>query len=398
MGNAVGLKILVVSATPTHPAHAGNRSKLFSLLKALQTSGHEIHFLYVNKEQNFDKKAMTDCWDAFYMTSYSKPVIKRESPGLVKKIKQLLSKITNNKVVTPFKIDDWYDPEISEYINKHLPKQDFGAVLVLYVFFSKVFEEFGPKVIKILEAQDIFTDRHKLYIKRNMEPTFFYTTRKQEARGLNRADVILAIQDREKVFYEKICKKNVITIGHLVETKYTPKEIFPGKEIRLLFVASENPINVEGLDYFLSEIFTSLLKRYPNMELHLVGGICTRFKNRKNLQGCCLVGKVGDLYARYAMADIVINPVREGTGLNIKSIEALGYGKPLITTIIGAKGLEDGINSAYLIADDLAAFTNSIDKLINDSKYYKKISSNAYNYAVEYNKKCLKELQCVFEK
>jgi len=61
-------------------------------------------------------------------------------------------------------------------------------------------------------------------------------------------------------------------------------------------------------------------------------------------------GEMPNLKSIYDLSDIVINPLTIGTGLKIKSIEALGFSKALISTSVGADGLENGINSAFLLA------------------------------------------------
>jgi len=54
------------------------------------------------------------------------------------------------------------------------------------------------------------------------------------------------------------------------------------------------------------------------------------------------LGETAELDSAYDKADIVINPIRFDTGLEIKNIEALGYSNPLVTTSTGAEGMEIG--------------------------------------------------------
>jgi glycosyltransferase involved in cell wall biosynthesis len=296
----------------------------------------------------------------------------------------------NIRVVTPFKIDDWYEPAVGEFARALTARERYTAVILLYVFQSKILENLEPGVLKILEAQDVFTDRQNLYLRLGMEPTFFYTTKREEAKGLNRADLILAIQDKEKHFYERICRKPVITVGHQVVTRYLHTPHATGDPFRLMYVGSENPVNVEGVEYFLSEIFPKLRQSTPAVELTIAGRICHHLP--RGIPGVELIGEVDDLEPHYAHAHAIINPVREGTGLKIKTIEAMGYGKPLVTTPQGAAGLETAANESFLQAETAGEFVSHLVDLSHSPPLAEALAKKAHAFAQEYNRQNLDPL------
>jgi glycosyltransferase involved in cell wall biosynthesis len=382
-------KILAISGTPTHPRTAGNRAKLYSLLKTLQKYGYHIHFLYLTQEDYYDENGMSECWDTFDKIDYRQPPGSPKGNRLKEFCKKLLKRV-NIKIVTPFKIDDWYEPAVGDYVRELTAKEPFAAAILLYVFHSKVLENINSGVLKILEAQDVFSDRHKLYLKLGMEPTFFYTTKQEEAKGLNRADLILAIQDKEKKFYESICRKPVLTIGHQVVIRNLHNPHSPGKPFRLLYIGSENPVNVEGLLHFFEEILPGIRNKIPTMEVAVAGRVCSHLPS--DIPNTRLLGEVDDVESHYADAHAVINPVREGTGLKIKTIEAMGYGKPLITTPHGATGLEAAANRSYLLATTAEEFVSHAFALHQSPQMAESLAKEAYAYAEEYNRKYLAPL------
>ena len=95
----------------------------------------------------------------------------------------------------------------------------------------------------------------------------------------------------------------------------------------------------------------------------------------------------------YEEADVVINPRRFGTGLSIKSIEAMSWGKPLVSTSAGATGLEDGAGTGFVLADRQTDFKEAIVRLLSDPEYYRKMSDGAYDYACDYNSMITEELK-----
>ena len=82
-----GKKILVVSPTPSHPQNAGNRARIYRMLKSLQQEGHEIHYLLADMEYGsrhvktqVDMNGMRSDWDSVFTT----PIFGFQLPGFLK--------------------------------------------------------------------------------------------------------------------------------------------------------------------------------------------------------------------------------------------------------------------------------------------------------------------------
>ncbi len=378
-------KILIISLTPSHPCNAGNRVRINNFIANLKHQGYDTHFLYINREES-DEQAMRRYWGQhFYSLPYQAPPIKPSIFWrLVRKIKSIFGK--NHLYI--YSIDDWYDESADKFIHNLQKKENFDIVIVEYVFLSKALENFDGNVLKIVDTHDVFANRHKVYLEKGVSPRWYFTTVSEEAKGLNRADVIIAIQSEEANFFRKLSRKTVITVGHLLSLC---KPIPNGRvEPKLLFVGSQNPINIHGLNYFLEKIFPLVRSRYPSVELLIAGGICQTIGD---YEGCTKLGFMNDIGQAYQMSDIVVNPILFGTGLKIKSVEALGYSKALVTTSAGAVGLEDGKDIAFLVADEASEFAEQILKILNSSNVFKELTENAYKYAEKYNQNNLQVLQ-----
>ena len=374
-------KILMISPTPSHPQTAGNRARIFSLLDSIKSLGHDVHFLFLNREHG-DIKAMQQYWgDNFLLIPYKHP------SSRAKAFARKLKKYFGLKSAYTYKIDEWYDPSQDDDLKKILDNIQFDVVIVEYIFFSRALLQCNANTIKIIDTHDVFTDRHLRYLQQSQVPTWYSTSKKQEAKGLNRADVIIAIQDHEAEHFKRISNKKVITIGHMVPLCKLP--INKAKPHRALYVGSNNDINVQSVHYLIDKILPLVWKTSPQVELLLAGRICNAVKETK---GIVLAGEVNDLTKIYESASLVLNPMRFGTGLKIKTIEALGYGKPLITTSAGAEGLEKGAGKAFLVEDKENDFASSMIELLNNPKRLREISKEAYQFAESWNKECVNEL------
>jgi glycosyltransferase involved in cell wall biosynthesis len=286
-----------------------------------------------------------------------------------------------------YPVDYRYDKSLDDFLAVLSRKTRFDVVIVEYVFWSKALECFDGSVLKIIDTHDVFANRHLMYLQNREKYYGYSTSEKEEAKGLRRADVIIAIQQREKDYFSKITQKKTITVGHIGPLERLAHKTSPGKTI--LFVGSRAGHNIHGIRHFIGEVFPRIRGTIPDLQLVVVGEVC---RSINNCDGCIKLGEVEDLKPIYEKADVVINPSHFGTGLSIKTIEALGYSKPVVTTSIGSKGLMDWVNKAFLVADAPEDFSRSVLKVLGDDTLADRLSKNAYEFAKGWNEANVTEL------
>lgn len=385
------LRLLIVSPTPFLPGDAGNRVRIKNVVASLQQLGVAVHFLHVEREKG-DRDAMLRSLGEkhFRAISYSKP--DRSEPIWRRGIRHV-QQILNPELRHVSDIDDWYDPAITREVLDWHREVNFSAIMVEYVFFSALFDHLPPSITKILDTHDRFSMRHRVYLQRGIPPRFFSTTREGEARGLRRADLILAIQQQEKEFFSQLTERPVETLGHLVTVENCHVEGSRTGPLRLIIVGSDNEINVDGLLQFLHEDWPAIRELTPSCQLlvagHLGNSVPYSFSSSTDITA---LGYIPDIAEAYRRADIAINPVRGGTGLNIKSVEALGYGVPLISTTSGCRGLESAIDDCILKADHPHEFALAVARIGNDHKLADAMSSSATSFARRWNSRSLDAL------
>ncbi len=388
-------KILVISPVPSHPQNAGNRARIYNLLLSLKAAGHEVYFAYV-EETPGDKAAMRQCWgDQFFSIPYTKPkTAHRKRPKhLAAKLWVKLQAVLGNDPRYTYAIDDWYDERIDASIADISKKVQPEVVIAEYVFFSKALEAFDSSVLKIIDTHDVFTNRYKLYLKNKQKPRWFSTTKQEEKKGLRRADVAIAIQSKEASFLSQLLQahQRVVTIGHLATLQPISSH---AENHSILYIGSRNRINVSGVQFFIREVLPKVRATLDDVQLIMAGEICDVVED---FDGCRKLGRIDTLADAYGLANVTINPVHFGTGLKIKSIEALGYSKPLVTTSIGAEGLEDGAGKAFIVADTPDDFARSIIEILSDKQRREALAKQAYCFAKQRNLQCLESLTNLLE-
>lgn len=388
-------RILIISPIATHPLNHGNKQRVHTLLLNLRELGNDIYFVHIRIHEG-DEKAMWQCWgEKFYPIPYKMPKAyfsKERDYKIAREIYSTTGFVNKNSSCFTYLLDDIYDNSIDASIIDLSKRINPNVVIVEYVFLSKALECFDKDVLKIIDTHDIFADRsEKFFNNKQFPPNGFSTTEEQENKGLSRADIIIAIQKNEaNLFKNRLSSKKIAIVGHTVSLQRLKYRKLTNK---ILFFGSANSVNNYSIRYFIKDIFPLIKERFRNAELILAGEICERLIE---FDDCLKLGKVDNLKDVYDMADVVINPVLVGTGLKIKNIEALGYLKPLITTALGAEGLEEGIGKAFLIAESPEDFLDCITKIFTDNIFYESLCRNAYNFVREYNQKCLNALKEIF--
>lgn len=387
-------KLLVISPTPTHPQNAGNRARIFSFVEQAKTCGLSIYFLYVNMEGDPNEEMKTYWGDNLYVLGTNKyPNI--EKPRTYKeRILRKVGLINNEQYRYNYHLDDWFDDGILTYCKGLQTKISFDFVLTEYIFMSKALTVFPKKTIKIIDTHDCFTDRYKVYplLDNGLRSSKWFSTYKyDEKRGLNRADRIVAIQGNEANYFRKLTSKPVFTIGHLFEDLiHKNTNIEPNQ--KMLIFGSDNPINVDGYRFFVNNIWPLIQKKLPTCELVVAGLICGAIEHRADITYLGILEDKADAYKNIAIA---INPMTYGSGLKIKTLEALIYGVPVVSTTHGALGLEDMIEKCIFVSDNPEVFSKYVCDLFTNKILYQNTLKSVFECSVAYksmNDKSVKEL------
>ena len=434
-------KLLVITPTPTHPQNAGNRARIFNLLKAIQDRGVEVHVLYDGSELGSDHvkraadiAAMRKYWDGFYYvpTEFSVKFwlwgshrslwfqrmlyrlvefvgnheglwtrIRRAPERTLGKMGRFLFRISpkfygllkplapdgmfspkaraaTHRKTPPQSIDSRYPHALDLFLPKLLQVESFDSVMVEYVFLSKALLHFDESVYKIIDTHDVFAERREGYQNAGIRDSFFSTSQEEEKEGLARADVIVAIQDSEAGYFESLLDRRILTIGHPVETVKTYSKRHPHP--RLLFLGAANPANIHGIEKFCETVLPHLRDTFPELQLIVAGKVSDHINPGPGIE---LRGEVADLKELYQYVDIVINPTELGTGLKIKSIEALGRGKPLVATSHATEGM--GSAKGFMRADSPDEMIEALTMILKDDDLHKRMSKDALDMAHHYN-------------
>lgn len=367
------MNILIFSPFPTFPLNAGNRIRIYNIAKHLQKR-HKIHFVYFNLgEMNYDiYTSMNHEWDSF---------------TFIKLQKQL-----KNDPSDYYQVDDWYQENIGETIATLCHDLDIDIILVNYIFQSKLLEKVPDNILKIIDTHDKFTDRHLLLQQNGVDKSgwWFYTTKEEETKALNRADKVLAIQENEASFFQSITKSDVRILKHIEKENFVDKEYYKLEKIG--FIGSANSVNVQSIENFIKVFLNNLKKDNISINLYLAGEISRKINiTDENIHKLGFVENLKDFYSEM---DLIVNPLTFGTGLKIKSVEALSFGVPIISTKIGFEGLDP--NSKFHQANNLNELMSLIIEIYKNPNKLNELSKLSRKIFLEYNKSIKNQIDEIF--
>ena len=157
----------------------------------------------------------------------------------------------------------------------------------------------------------------------------------------------------------------------------------------LLFVGEmEYAPNYNGVDRFIENIFPIVKRRYTDAQLRIVGRIhnSERYEKWSSVDGVTVCGFVKDIEEEYLNTAVVVVPIYEGAGTNIKVLEAMQYGRACVLSRESSCGFASHCNHGveYLIADDDVAFAECVCELFESGSQYERIVKNAYSTVSKY--------------
>ena len=150
--------------------------------------------------------------------------------------------------------------------------------------------------------------------------------------------------------------------------------------------------NQEGIDWLLEEVWPVVHREVPHARLYLAGRKMPERWMKAQKEGVTVVGEVPD--AREFIADKQINvvPLRSGSGMRVKIIEAMSMGKAVVTTTVGAQGIDYTDGENLLIADTAEQFARQIGRLVADGDYCRRVGEAAAALvAREYDERVLSQ-------
>lgn len=298
--------------------------------------------------------------------------------------------------------------KFKERLVKVLKKERFDIVQLEMIYMAPYIETIrehsNAKII--LRAHNV---EHKIW-ERIGKKTFFFakrwyinhlvrTLRKYEMGILDKVDGIAAITITDAAFFRRVTATPVIDLPFGVDIdKFNP--VFEvGDKPTFYHIGSMNWMpNEEGIKWLLKNVWDDVHKRIPEAKLYLAGRNMPKWLMKTRKKNVVVVGEVPDAQEFVNQHNIAIVPLFSGSGMRIKIIESMALGKTVITTLVGAEGIQYSESEDIIIADNEPKMVENICRLYEHPEEAEAIGLNARRLIEEVydNKKIINRLEIFY--
>ncbi|MEH2526137.1 MULTISPECIES: glycosyltransferase [unclassified Bradyrhizobium] len=215
---------------------------------------------------------------------------------------------------------------------------------------------------RLVIMHDLFSSRSSQFDRLNASDSVASVSLAEEVQMLSAADTIVAIQRDEAAVLQQKLPRHEILVAPIAALPVNKAQ--PGNADIVLFVGSSAAPNVDGIKWFIDFCWSTIRQRRPNAVLHIAGSVCSGLARVP--PGTRLLNVVENLDDLYAEASVVISPLRAGSGLKIKFIEALSKGKAVVATTTTLQGVSDIMDGCAVISDSAPDFATKVVELLAD--------------------------------
>ncbi len=376
------MKILYITHKPIYPKVDGGCVAMDNFLRMLTASDHSVKHITASTAKH-----------PFEIANY--PVELREliSPEAVEvdtriKTFQAFLALFSKK---SYNVRRFESKEMEKRITALLKEESYDCVILESLFTSVFLDDisgvFKGKVylrthnVEFLIWKNLAANCRqffkKLYLTKLSKDLERY-----ERRILNAVDGIISISSDDTSTFKSLGVKTPITtisLGFSLEETHTNN--YAGTNFFHLGALNWEP-NREAVERLVA-LFPKISAVLPDAQLHIIGEGSEKLTvNGKNIH---LDGFVPDLASHCQSIGILVTPITSGSGIRIKILEMMALGIPVITTTIGAQGIDFRATNCLLIANTNTEIIAACKQLSTSEELRRTIGTNARAYINEHH-------------
>ena len=397
------MRILQLCNKAPYPANDGSSIAIYNMANGLLANQVELHLLTINTKKHFKPTENTP--KNFVEKSNYQAVFKNTNTSLFGMFGNLLSSKSYFE-------SRFYFQEFEKVLITKLRETNFDIIQLEGLFMGCYIETIrkystAKIVLRAHNIEHIIWERHidseKNYLKRAYLKIQTKRLKKSELNTFNNVDAIVPITTVDENWIKKAVPtapcKTVLTGLKLAEYSFEQSEKHLPKS--LFFFGSMDWLpNQQAVHWFLKNCWGNILVEVPECTFIIAGrNIPQSFKKLQSNQ-IHIKENVAESKEIYSKFNIMIVPLQSGSGLRIKIVEGLAYGKAIVSTSIGAEGIPITNGENIILANETYLFSDQIVKLLKDAEMLTKIQMGARRFAEDKldNQKITKELVDFYQK
>ncbi len=286
-----------------------------------------------------------------------------------------------------YHVERFKSKDFEQKLTSVLSDQDFDIVQIELLFMSPYLETIRKHsnakiILRAHNIEHLIWERleqseknplKKLYLKHLSR-----TLKHYELTILNEYDGIVPITKKDAVFFESNSSVPVFPVSFGIDLQKSKPGKIEKAEHALFHIGAMNWLpNEEGVKWFLDRVWPLVHHDMPEIKLYLAGREMPEWLQNLNLKNVIILGEVPDARQFIESKSISIAPLLSGSGIRIKIIESMAMRKAVISSSVGAEGINYTNGRDILIADTPEEFYNAVKLLHTDQDKTRMIGENA---------------------
>lgn len=377
------MKVLQLTYRVPFPPTDGGAIGIYNITKGLSENGCSIDLVAINTPKHSQPKdamkhLVKNQYDIFVDTKIS----------LIK----VLCNIACKKI--PYNVERFVSKNVEKQLQKLLTENQYdfilieGAFVVHYIDFIKKVTS-SPIIVRTHNIEYVIWHRLSLNEKNPFKKWYFahLSTRLKtfEANYYQKADGIAAItpEDKQRLSELKVNKPiiDVIPAGVVLQNKKTLEKIEVETNSIFIISALDWEPNIEGLKWFLDNVWGKLIQINPAIHLHIAGKSTPEWLLTSKIKNATIHGFVEDANLFKQSYQIMLVPLLSGGGMRVKIIEGMAQEKCIISTKIGAEGIHYTDKHDIVIAENPQEWIETIQYYLKNHLERRNIEINALKLA-----------------
>lgn len=353
--------ILILTNRVPFPLHDGGALAMDAMIRGYHKAGWQVHLLAMNTSRHFVSQ---DVLSGLYsqLASFQTISIDNELSkwGILKNLlfssePEHATRFRNNAFAQKLRsLLSQVNPDFvqleSPFLASYIPIIRAGSTASI-IYRAHNIE--GQIWRRLADASSGFRKTYLNILARRMDS--------YEQKLWKEADFLLPISDADEVIIQQHNVKTPIVVAPFgikapKEDVALPREPFKAYHIG----AMDWLPNREGIEWFLREVWPLVHQWAPEMEFHFAGRAMPEALRHNLPEGAFCAGEVGDAQAFIADKHILVVPIQSGSGIRVKTLEAMAAGKLVISTDVGMQGIAAQSEMHYLRAADAQLFAHLI--------------------------------------
>ncbi len=385
------MKVLIIGSRIPFPLHDGGAIATFNLLKGLTDIGIETTYISLNTLKHFaDQQTIQNEF------GFLESIIPYQIDTKIRPLKALANLFGN----ASYNIERFYDPGFEALLIQHLQQNTYDIVHFEGLFATPYIDAIKRQtnVPTLLRQHNIeyqiwerLAKNEKQPIKKWYLKLLAKRMKRYELMAIQKFDRLVCIAETDEMVLQQFTNHNKIeTIPGGFIIKEADLKIQTPTANAIYHIGSMEWLpNQQAMEWFHNFVWPKVIQQLPLAQFFMAGKNMPEAYQSWATANFKVMGEVEDAHAFAADKAILIVPLQSGSGIRMKTIEAMLMGKAVVTTSIGAQGLPIKNHEHCVIADAAEDFAKAIIDLLNNPEKINELGKAAQDLMLNFydNKK-----------